>query len=307
MTPLVTPFSFDRCAVALAFSAAIWPSLATGLLPPTETSAVPARDPDQTVETGEPHPNLALRNTLIISTGVGMVWTYGKRQWWSDGFDGRFESERENWFGPHTRHGGADKLGHAYGNYTGVRWLTPLFEAAGNNRRTSLSLAAWSTLLTYSAVEVADGYSRKYRFSGEDFISNVGGTLFGLLMERSPRLDEILDFRFGYKRSSWESESDPFGDYSGQRYLLVVKADAFAALRGNLVTRYLEASAGYGVNIDNAGLQRNKYFGLGLNLSRLIADGFYGGRRNSNALQNGADRVFELVQFPSAIYARQGI
>ena len=53
--------------------------------------------------------------------------------------------------------------------------------------------------------------------------------------------------------------------------------------------------------------QRSFYIGLGLNLSRVLADAAYGGKRGTTGFQRGADLAFELVQFPTAVYARRGI
>ncbi len=250
-------------------------------------------------------PNLALRNTALLGTAAALIAAYGFENWWQDGFGGGFKTESEGWFGADTKYGGADKLGHLYGNYVGVRLLTPLFEALGNGRESSVSLASWSTFIAYSAVEVIDGYSNAWKFSREDFVANTAGVLLGYAMEANPRLDEILDFRLAYRQSAESSHWDAFGDYSGQRYFVVAKADAFEALRAHPVTRYLELSVGYGTTgySPPAGIEstpkRTWYVGLGLNLSRLLADGFYGGARKSTPFQKAADVAFDFVQFPT--------
>ncbi len=303
-----------RRAAAFFLALAALPFLAcAGEVSPSESVAVPpglrVPAPDADVE----RPNLALRNGLIIATGVSAVVAYGERNWWTDGFDGRFETVNERWFQANTQWGGADKLGHMYGNYAGVRLLTKLFTAAGNAPRDSLTLAMWSTLGTYSAIEIADGYSRNFRFSPQDFVSNFIGAYFAYANENNPRLDEIVDFRFAYHRTQYVDHWDPVSDYSGQRYYLVVKADAFDGLRASPMTRYLELAAGYGVdNYASWGRgynerRRNVYLGVSLNLSRLMADAFYGGRRDSSTTQNIADEAFELIQFPSAVYAKHGL
>ena len=54
---------------------------------------------------------------------------------------------------------------------------------------------------------------------------------------------EAVGFRFAYRRSPG-SRFAPFGGYSGQRYLLVAKADGSNALRDVPVLRYLELGVG---------------------------------------------------------------
>jgi hypothetical protein len=301
-----------RCAAILLLLAAACSVLAADLSP-ADSVALPARPPELAPATDSERPNLVLRNTLIVATGVTGAIAYGKRHWWVDGFDGDFKTVNEHWFSQDTQWGGADKFGHIYGNYAGVRLLSSLFRAVGNTPRDATTYAMWSTLATYSAIEIADGYSRNFRFSAQDFAANFVGAFFALAMERNPRLDEILDFRFGYRKSRWSETWDPVSDYSGQRYYLVVKGDAFAALRENRATRYLEVALGYGVqNYASWGRgyserERDLYFGLSLNLSRLMADAFYGGRKDRSTLQSVADQAFELIQFPTAIYAKRGL
>ncbi len=195
-----------------------------------------------------------------------------------------------------------------YFNYGSVRLLTPLFEVAGNSHDASVSLAAWTALGIFTGVEVADGFSRRWRFSPQDAAMNVAGAVLGVVLETHPELDEKFDFRVAY-RPSKDSGFNPFGDYSGQKYLLVIKADGFAALRQNRVLRYLEVGVGYGARGFDPGGERRRdiYIGLSLNLSRLLADGFYEGRMHSTPFQRGTDRLFELVQFPTIGYAGRSL
>lgn len=137
---------------------------------------------------------------------------------------------------------------------------------------------------------------------------NVAGVALGVVLETHPELDEKFDFRVDY-RPSKHAGFDPFGDYSGQKYLLVVKADGFAPLRSNRLLRYLELGVGYGARGFDAGGERRRdlYVGLSLNLSRLLSDGLFEGRMHSTPFQRGTDRIFELVQFPSIGYARRSL
>ncbi|MDO8990442.1 MAG: DUF2279 domain-containing protein [Sideroxyarcus sp.] len=270
-------------------------------------TAVPASSAEAPHD--NPHPNLQMRNSLIIGGGTSLVAVYGANKWWGAGFGGGFDTVNEGWLGSGTAFGGADKLGHLYSNYAGVRLLTPLFEAAGNSRAAAVSLAFWSTLGVFTGIEVVDGYSRNWKFSSQDALVNAVGAVFGYALETHPDLDDKLDFRLHYHRSPGSAEFDPFGDYSAQRYLLVVKADGFAALRENGFLRYVEVAVGYGTRgYDSPGVRhRDAYVGLSLNLSRLLADGIYGGRKHTTAFQRGTDRLFELVQFPFVVYARQSL
>jgi len=117
-----------------------------------------------------------------------------------------------------------------------------------------------------------------------------------------------------YRRSPYADKFDPFGDYSGMRFLLVAKADAFPSLREQGLFRYLEIAVGYGAQGFDADpgvvvdRKREVYFGVSLNLSRVLADAFYDGRSKSTTTQRVADWTFDVIQFfPPFAYGRRGL
>lgn len=279
-----------------------------GLYSRALAAAPSAASGNMQADPGDPPPNLKLRNSLIMAGGAALVAAYGSQNWWETGFGGGFDTANEGWFGSDTRYGGADKLGHLYSNYAGVRLLTPLFESAGNGRDASVSLAAWSTFGIFTAVEVVDGFSHSWKFSLQDALANAAGAALGVALETHPELDAMFDLRVDYRRSPRSSNFDPFGDYSAQKYLFVVKADGFAQLRESSFLRYVEIALGYGTRgYDDGVRHRDAYAGLSLNLARLLADGAYDGRMHTTGFQRGTDRLFELVQFPSIAYERRSV
>ena len=257
----------------------------------------------------QPDPRLA--NTLIIGGSAALLGAYATTSWWKDGFTRRFRVVREGGFGADTEFSGIDKLGHVYSTYFATRALTPLFELVGNPPASARRIAAWTAWGAMSAMEIGDGFSRKYRFSPEDFLANTVGALLGYGLLANPGWDDLIDFRLAYRPSPL-SGWDPPGDYAGQRFHLVLKAEGVGALRDMPVVRYLEIGVAYGApgvdtpdewNLHDFALRRREVFlGLSLNLSRLLADSFHGGNRSSTRTQRGLDHVFELVQFPTSYY-----
>ena len=244
---------------------------------------------------------MRLRNAAVIGAGIVLVGAYGTAKWWQDGFTGDFRTQSEGWFGRNTMSGGADKLGHAFSAYAGTRLVTQAFEALGNQPEAARRLAAWSTLGIMLGIEVLDGYSKRYRFSAEDALMNVVGVGIGYLLERNRDLDRLLDLRLLYRKSDGSS-FDPFGDYSGQTYLLVAKATGVGALRENSVLRYFEMAVGYGTRgyqgPPGAALERNLYFGVSINLSEVLARTAFRDGNGRSGTQRAADLFLEFVQVP---------
>jgi hypothetical protein len=232
---------------------------------------------------------------------------YANKFWWGDeGFTSRFRTVDEGWFGQSTADGGADKLGHGMATYAGTRLLARGFEWAGNDDDSALKYAAWSVLGTFTAVEVLDGFTHRWRFSKEDAAMNTIGVGVALLMERNPGLDRLIDLRLHYRRSDDPNVKywDPFGDYSGQTYLMVAKATGVPALREHPFWRYFEVAVGYGtrgyhVRPDLPGdRSRNVYYGISLNLSELLSRTAFRGSERKSRTQRITDGVLEIYQVP---------
>jgi hypothetical protein len=278
-----------------------------------DASAAPARN-NPFAPTPEARPSddaVRFRSALLTTAAVGSMYWYGKTKWWQDGFDGKFKTVNEGWFGRGTEHGGQDKLGHFSSTYVGTRLLTPIYEALGNETSRAQNQAFWASMIALIGVEVLDGFSAKWRFSKEDFIADVAGGLVGLAFERNPALDDLVDIRLQYRRSinadGTKAEFSPFGDYNGQRYLLVFKGSGVPALRQNRITRYLELSVGYGARNFEPGLPpdrpptRSAYVGLSIDLAQLMRDTVYSSNRERSKTQFVTEKYLEFFQVPGTI------
>ena len=250
---------------------------------------------------------LQRRNLALIVGSTMAVGLYGQRKWWRDGFTSDFKSQDEGWFSRHTYSGGADKLGHFFMTYAGTRLMSKAFAWAGNEPAASLNMAAWLTIGTFTAIEVLDGYSKQWEFSKEDALMNAAGVLAGVLLESRPSLDRLIDLRMLYRPSKENGRRfSPFGDYSGQTYLLVAKASGMDALRDHPVLRYLEFAVGYrargysdvGGRVVEVGT-RSLYAGVSLNLSEVLGQTVF--RGGGGRVQGVADTVLEYVQVPGTV------
>lgn len=246
------------------------------------------------------------RTAALMAASIGGTLAYGRAKWWQDGFAGGFKTVNEGWFGQDTNYGGADKLGHAMFAYTGTRLLTRAFEWAGHDSATALKLGLWTSVGTLMGVELIDGFSKKWRFSKEDAVANLAGGALAYLMERNPGLDALIDLRLQYSSPSGGHKFDPFGDYSSQRYLLVLKASGVPAFKQHPLLKYLEINLGYGTrNFDTNSRAltpptRHAYFGVSLNLSELLRNTVYKGNASPSRTQRVTETFFEFMQIPAA-------
>jgi len=240
---------------------------------------------------------------------VGGTAAYGKAKWWQDGLSGHFRTVNEGWFGAGTAYGGADKLGHLMFAYTGARLLARGYEWAGNDADTATKLGVWTSVGTMMGVEIVDAYSNRWRFSKEDAVANLAGGALAYWMESNPAADALIDLRLQYSPSTGpagRSGFDPFGDYSGQRYLFVLKASGMPALKARPLLRYLEFNVGYGTrNFETESRAlvsptRHVYYGVSLNLSELLRSTAFSGTAKPSRTQRLTETFLEFVQVPAA-------
>ena len=252
------------------------------------------------------HTNVRTRTNIFLAASVVGVATYGAIKWWNTGLSTDFRAQSEGWFGANTPKGGADKLGHAFGTYTGVRVGANILELLGNNREDALKIATIASLATYTGIEILDGFTKPYRFSKEDVIANVVGAGLGWVMQTTPALDALVDFRLHY-RQSLEARAEgnwaPFDDYNGQKYLVALKGSGVSAFEGNPLLRYAEVVVGYGVrgyDPPSSVRSRHLYAGVALNVAKLLDDTAFRHQQNS-LLRRETGLSLELFQLPGTV------
>lgn len=146
--------------------------------------------------------------------------------WYRDREPHRFALRDEGWFGEDTYAGGADKLGHAFGNYLLMRSSYNVLRGGGFEQGTAGFIAAGAATAMFALVEVKDGYHLAY--SVNDQMMNLVGVGIGLALTQWPALDAALDFRLAYLPSRTyrarlrEGDLDFVEDYSGMKFLLAL-------------------------------------------------------------------------------------
>jgi len=220
--------------------------------------------------------------TFIIGYGIGF-WDY---------FQTSPQVGDEGWFGPETKHRGADKLGHFWSTYTLGHAFAFAYRWWDYDAETANLLGALSSLGFQTLMEVGDSFSADNGFSYEDAIMNFAGAGAAYVLGRYPELARKIDFRLEYRPDSFDDISgDILTDYESQRYLMALKLDGFDVFQNSYLS-YLELHVGYEMSGSNPnipgqpdGRRADYYVGAGFNVSKLV--------------QNFVDtRVFDYFQLP---------
>ena len=208
---------------------------------------------------------------------VGTILAVGSASW--DYCSSSFHFENEGWFDPDTNYGGADKLGHAFSAYSLTSLYSNIYKKFGYSDEQAIlggALSGWSQM---TLIEICDGFSEEQGFCWEDEAMNTIGAGMAYLRHRFPAIKEKVDFRMEWYPSPafrHGDRSDPFTDYSGQKYLLALKPDGFLDT-GDPLLKLMELQFGYysrgyatGDNRYFDSKNRYGYIGIGLNITYLL-------------------------------------
>ncbi len=184
----------------------------------------------------------------LAAIGAGLA-VVGLRDW--DWGGSKFQFIEEGWFAKNTRHGGMDKIGHAFSTFVIADILTDRIRANASNPSGAPITGALVAFGIMGLGEALDGFTGKHRFSREDIVANGVGAAFAVLRNSVPGLREKLDFRFMYTPASYErpgitasEDSGIIPPYQRQRYIAALKGSGFDKLK-NTPLRYVELHAGF--------------------------------------------------------------
>jgi hypothetical protein len=241
----------------------------------------------------------------------GALVVVGLRDW--DWGGSKFAFINEGWFASNTRHGGMDKIGHAFSTYVIADLLTDRILANASNPAGAQITGALLAFGIMGAGETVDGFTGKHRFSREDIAANAIGAAFSIFRNSIPGMREKLDFRFMYTPASYEragitpSEFHFIPPYERQRYIMALKGSGFDELKDTPL-RYFELQGGF----DARGfedkerqfgypVERTFYVGIGLNLNEILfgAGPFPNFAKSKDTLPAWAvQKTFEYIQVP---------
>ena len=162
---------------------------------------------------------------LNIATSIGLM-VYGFEHWGYDILDTKPHAHSEGWFAKDTKHGGADKFGHAYTGYFSSHMFSYTYEAWGYTHDKSALYGMYSSLLFTTIMEVGDSFST-FGFSYEDMVSNTLGAMFGYFTYKQDVLGKVMDFRIEYSINKDTYKNDFSTDYENLKYIFAIKGSGF--------------------------------------------------------------------------------
>ena len=184
-----------------------------------------------------------------ITAGVVILSKYWYQQYPSESF--HFFNDNAEWLQ-------MDKAGHIFTAYTAANWSRALWKSTGMQPRQAALAGAISSLVFVSSIEVLDGFSSEWGFSGGDMLANVLGA--GLLLGQEwGWKQQRISIKFSYQPVNYappglQGRADAlFGsrsmekmlkDYNGQTYWACFNLASF--FPKSRLPKWLNLSLGYG-------------------------------------------------------------
>ena len=151
-----------------------------------------------------------------------------------------------------------DKLGHAWSTYQISQHTSKIWQWSGMNHQKSVLIGTFSGMAYLSVIEILDGYSDKWGFSGYDVLANAAGAgLYGL--QEIGWKEQRIQMKLSYMPVNYGGLKDRadqlFGsgsvekvlkDYNGQTYWLSANIKSF--FPSSNLPSWLNLAAGYGAS-----------------------------------------------------------
>lgn len=214
---------------------------------------------------------------LGLGLGVGGAVSWKFHRTWT----GKFEQIHEGWFAKDTYAGGSDKIGHFYTDYLLVRAYRQVYLDHNYSANDALWFGFWGAMITRTVMELADGLTT-FKFSAEDLVANMSGSLVSAALLANPAVDDAIGFSWTYAPSTEKldgkvSPASVDNDYNGSVYHMDFRIKGMRALLGptdaSWVDRYNLGISYYTRGYDKERQTKHRYLGLtvGYNLDEFIA------------------------------------
>ena len=191
------------------------------------------------------------RRNVLFAAETGLVvggFAVLSQSWYSDYEKSNFHfvNDNDQWLQ-------MDKAGHLFAAYHLSRFNRDLFQWSGMSDQNSLILGSASGFAIVSAIEIFDGYSKKWGASAGDLAANATGTVLFLGQELLWNEQRITP-KFSFHTTEYASaRPDALGesaseqllkDYNGQTYWLSANLHSFS--KSSKLPKWLNLAVGYG-------------------------------------------------------------
>ena len=181
---------------------------------------------------------------------VGAVGTLSflSYAWYSE-----YNTSSFHWFNDFDEWKGMDKIGHAFSAFYVADYMHQTLLWAGVNQKKSILISGLSSYAYFSVIEIFDGYSAGWGFSGPDALMNTAGVL-GFALQNTFDPEKNVQVKFGFVPSEYrEYRPTLLGenefvagikDYNGQSYWLSFNLEHFTGIKK--MPSWLNLAVGYG-------------------------------------------------------------
>ena len=321
MRRLLATLLLVACArVARADEATTTPANKSPVSPVTSPVSLvtsPVVSPATSVKTAPARSRASARAKWIAAGSIaafhGLFWTWQNLAWNRKGDDPFHYEPPYDTFAPEVYAGGADKLGHFWGNYALTRGTTAVLVASGWPRLPSSLVSFGLTEAAYLVIELQDGIA-PHGFGKKDLCANLVGGVVAVLFDNVPAVDRLFDIRLEYwpskqyRRNVWRTgDLDGAQDYTGQSYLLAFHLGAISELADRDYgwwSRFVDLAAGFEAkhyvpveDMQTAAPRQTLYAGLAVNMQGVLSHLFDDskGRRFGRGL-------FEVYSLPHTTF-----
>ncbi|REJ83508.1 MAG: DUF2279 domain-containing protein [Bacteroidetes bacterium] len=252
------------------------------------------------------------RTRLIAGGTLGlyplsMYWLY--TQWYQN-----YPTSSFHFFNDNKEWEGMDKFAHVWDAYSIAKPLMHSFRWAGHGEKRSTLYASGIAFLYQTTVEVFDGFSAEWGFSGGDFLANTAGAAF-FAGQQLLWNEQKITLKYSFRRTDYAQyrpellgsnlPEEILKDYNGLTYWASINPRSFSS-HDLKFPKWISIGIGFGAEgmtgghenvIENNGRNipeferyRQYYFGLDLDLARVDF---------KSKFLNGFFRVINVIHLPA--------
>jgi hypothetical protein len=187
-----------------------------------------------------------LNYSLAGGFALSMTWLY--TQWYKD-----YPASSFHFFNDNGEWEQMDKFGHFWNAYNISKPIARCYRWAGVDEKKSVYIGSGVSLLFLTTIEIFDGFSEQWGFSGGDFFMNVGGAFFFSGQELLWKEQKMV-LKYSFHETEYSQYNpDLLGetlpeknlkDYNGMTYWFTVNPRSIFKNSG--LPRWFSLALGYG-------------------------------------------------------------